>query len=140
MTTPKLDAKVLRGRLNAAFIEALSREWEVHGDEVLARIWDKNPEKFAELVARLQPQQNEVEINNPHDYSEAQSEIEVADRVIANRNPEVIITDALRDIVINVHRRAVDEINAAIDAAAEKPVRRNKVDEVQIIAATAFKL
>jgi hypothetical protein len=135
-----LEAKVLRGRLNAAFIEALSREWEAHGDEVLAAVWKDNPAKFAELVARLQPQQTEVEINNPRDYSSVQDRTELADRLIAGTDPNVAPTDKLRKAVLDVEDRAVEKIRALVQAAAEDEPQRKAVDEREAFVASGFKL
>jgi hypothetical protein len=46
-----------RGKLSEAFVEALAEEWRVHGADVLEKVREKSPERFAQLVADLVPKE-----------------------------------------------------------------------------------
>ena len=46
-----------RAQLTQRFVEALARDWELWGPQVLERVREESPEKYCELVAKLVPQE-----------------------------------------------------------------------------------
>jgi hypothetical protein len=54
-----------RARLTEKFIEALHSDWEQHGSEIIEKLRLESPKTYAEIVARLCPVQQQVEISEP---------------------------------------------------------------------------
>ena len=52
---PKLKSSEpsLRDKLTEKFIEALEADWQQHGTEIIQRLREKHPERYADIVARL---------------------------------------------------------------------------------------
>jgi hypothetical protein len=46
-----------RNKLGKAFIEALGKKWETHGDTIVDQVASEHPEKLLEIVARLLPKE-----------------------------------------------------------------------------------
>ena len=46
-----------RAQLTQRFVEALAKDWEIWGPQVLERVREESPEKYCELVAKLVPQE-----------------------------------------------------------------------------------
>jgi hypothetical protein len=51
-----------RNELTGRFIEALAKDWQIFGDEVIERVRTESPVKYAELVARLVPIESKVQV------------------------------------------------------------------------------
>jgi hypothetical protein len=76
-----------RGKLSAEFIEALARDFEAFGPEVIARVRQENPSQYAKICADLLPKQHQVEIDsNPYGKVETMEEMRsvMVDLIIEN--------------------------------------------------------
>jgi hypothetical protein len=49
-----------RSKLTARFIEALQQDFEAHGSEVIEKLRQESPGKYAEVVARLCPAEQHI--------------------------------------------------------------------------------
>jgi hypothetical protein len=54
---PKTNEPSPRIRLAADFVKAIEAQWRLHGTDILDAARKENPTKFAELIARLVPQE-----------------------------------------------------------------------------------
>lgn len=139
MSKKKVEATAdLRDELVAAFIKQVKEKFAARGNQALDEMLDEAPARFAEMIAKFMPQ--EIKVDNPRDFSTAQNRIEVADRIIANRNSNVIATEQLRAAIIAIEDRAVNEINELIDAAADEPAEHRQIDEIEAYRASGWKL
>jgi len=50
---PKGAEPSLRAKLSAAFLEAFQSDFEAHGVEVIQKLRERSPEKYAELAGKL---------------------------------------------------------------------------------------
>jgi hypothetical protein len=141
---PKLDAKVLRGRLTSALVEALDRDFTVYGHEIIEKLREEAPAKYAEIVARLMPVQNEISVSgDPSDFSDTRDETDLANGLIAQRDRNVVPNDKLRQRVLAIHHKALADVNNVVDAAAaaqDEPVKQRKINEVEAFKVSGFKL
>jgi hypothetical protein len=58
-----------RGKLSARFVEQVAADWEKYGAEVLEKVRQESPTKYAQLVADLLPREVKVkeEVAGPFD-------------------------------------------------------------------------
>ena len=79
MRKPEQPKGSPRGKLTGAFIEALASDWENNGQQVLERVREEAPSKYAELVSKLVPTETVVTQGNAFD---GKSQEELADIIV----------------------------------------------------------
>jgi hypothetical protein len=73
----------LRDRLTSQFIEALEKDWAVHGTTVVAQVREQHPTKYAELIVRLVPVDPPI-TGGQGDFSQAKSQADIARKLLAD--------------------------------------------------------
>jgi hypothetical protein len=66
----------LRGKLSDDFVRALADDWREHGAAVLEKVREKNPSRYAQLIADLVPREMIVnETPGPLDHIRTKQEL-----------------------------------------------------------------
>jgi hypothetical protein len=82
------------GLLRKRFIADLMREWEVSGQDALARLADKSPGQFCQLVASVLPKEIDVNLLMPRLLALSPEELQhFRDSVAALPEPPLIEAD-----------------------------------------------
>jgi hypothetical protein len=103
----KTDEPSVRDRLGTDFTKAIEAQWRQHGEAILDAMREKDPSKFAELVARLIPPEP-VPVSP---YAQTKSVRDVG-RVLLQQvgMPEYKISDDLADQAVAANQRFIDEL------------------------------
>ena len=100
----------LRDKLTAKFVEALEADWQEHGTEIIQKLRERSPEKYADIVARLTVPAEPPPA--PGDYRECKSVFDVARKMLVNNGMH---PDAITDAMVEQAAEAADALKDRLD-------------------------
>lgn len=99
----------LRDQLSADYLKIFQEDFAANGVKVIQALRDKSPEKYAEIAARLIAA---TEPPNPNDYSQCQSQEEIAVKLLQSVGLEGEATEEQIQEAIAAKDRFTEQLEA----------------------------